>query len=138
MKSLNRINFSPLKETALLVLLTVTTAFAPVAYDYRFESSDSEFTMEVKRENQAVNLFISFSGASKIAHVTIEKSKDAANNFSRCGYVSFDEQQDDATITKRDNYPLSVMTDSYYRLRLNFKDGTKRIYPPVRLPSLAQ
>ena len=120
----------------LSLYLISTTAFTGPNVDYKLESSDSEFTMEVNREQSKVSVLMNFADATKIKYVKLERSMDAANNFTMCGYIGFAEQKQNVSVTKRDNYPFPVTGDSYYRLRVAYKDETERIYPPVRLPSL--
>lgn len=125
-----------------VILLTACVAllgsFTAAVYDYRFESADNEVTMEVKRTQQLVDISLRFSYAAKIASVSVEKSADAVNNFSRCSYIGFDGQKEVVIVKKRDNYPFSSVTDAYYRLRINFLDGSERVYPPVRLPAVSE
>ncbi len=125
-----------------IILLTVCQAlfssFIWSGYDYKFESADNEVAMEVKRTQQVVDISLRFSYATRIANVSIEKSNDQLSNFTRCSYLGFDGQQEVVIIKKRDNYPYSSVADTYYRLRINFKDGSERVYPPVRLPAITE
>lgn len=121
-----------------VVCVTLLCSFTAAVYDYRFESADNEVAMEVKRTQQLVDISLRFSYATRIANVSIEKSSDAVNNFSRCGYISFNGQQEVVAVKKRDNYPYSSVADAYYRLRISFLDGGERVYPPVRLPAITE
>jgi hypothetical protein len=118
--------------------ITLLCSFAYAGYDYRFESADNEVTMQVARNERAVDISLRFSFATKIGSVSVEKSNEAMNNFSRCSYLSFDGQQEVVIIKKRDSYPFSSVSDAYYRLRINFLDGSERVYPPVRLPAVTE
>lgn len=121
-----------------VVCVTLLCSFTAAVYDYRFESADNEVAMEVKRTQQLVDISLRFSYATRIANVSIEKSNDPVSNFTRCGYVSFDGQQEVVVMKKRDNYPYSSVTNTYYRLRINFLDGGERVYPAVRLPAVTE
>ncbi len=126
----------PIFSVAALLLFTFSSAFSQSA-DYKLSSSDNEFSMQLFRESDGVDISLLFTKASQFEYISIEKSADAQNGFSQCKYIKFNESANDSVlIIKRDVYPLAASEDVYYRVKTVTKEGVTRAYPPVRLPAL--
>ncbi len=128
-----------MKKAAFLVIMVFAVSYMHAQSDYFFKSVDGEFAMELSREGQAVNITLYLSNASQYETVTIERSLDALNNFGQCKYIKFNHSaQSKVVIVKRDEFPLTSVDATYYRIKAVSTDGATRIYPPVRMPGLRE
>ena len=125
------------KQFALLLIVPALFAFT-ATNDYRFESIENAFSMEVYRVQEKVNVRLNFAAAEKVHYVKIERSPEAFSGFETINYVILSGQKKDVSIVKRDNTPLTFSGDAYYRVRIMFDDEIERTFPAVRLPSLAK
>lgn len=125
------------KRFSLLLIVPALFAFT-ATNDYRFESEENAFSMEVYRVQEKVNVRLNFLEAQKVHYVKIERSSEASSGFEVINYVILSGQKKDVSIVKRDNTPLTFSADAYYRVRVMFDDEIERTFPAVRLPSLAK
>lgn len=121
----------------LLLVAVVAGNALQAQNDYFFKSADGELAMELSRQQQSVTIALFITNASQFEQITIERSLDGLNNFGQCKYIKFNQSaQTNVVIVKKDEYPLSTIDDTYYRVKTVSTEGITRIYPAVRLPGI--
>jgi hypothetical protein len=128
----------------LAFLLISITASSQKATDHKTESfsytaADSEFVMVISRVKTEVVISITFKDSLVFDYVSIERQPDYSPIFTQCKYISYAEANEKGRhIVIHDAYPYAASIDVAYRVKLAYKDGAMRTYPPLLLPAVSK